>query len=520
MPFDQFTIEQIAGDLLPNATREQQIATGFNRNTTFNDEQGVDQDEARWNILVDRVGTTATVWLGTTLACAQCHNHKYDPFSQKEFYGLLAFFENCEFKVSGAGYNKKYIEPQLDLGDSNQKKLRADMEREVEVLKAKRNKSKVEEERLVQATKNLAEFLKQYPATLVLKEVPSKEPLTTYVRVKGGFLSRGDQVSAATPAVLHRLSADGAVNRLTLARWLVSSENPLTARVTVNRYWSQFFGQGIVETEEDFGTRGAAPTHPELLDWLATEFIRLGWSPKKLHKTIVMSATYRQSSRTTPELIEHDPYNRLMARGSRFRLNGEQIRDVTLAASGLLSAKIGGPSVFPPQPETTSIGDHGDVGWVESTGKDRYRRGLYTFWRRSALYPALSNFDAPTREMCTVNRVRTNTPLQALTLLNDTTACEAAAALTRRIQTESGSNAANERAAFGFRLCTGRLPAANEIRSLLRFHESKRKEFEQDKKLTQEIAHYAKSKSINADFAAWFLVSQALLNLDETLCKE
>jgi uncharacterized protein DUF1553 len=288
----------------------------------------------------------------------------------------------------------------------------------------------------------------------------------------------------------------------------------------VNRAWSQFFGRGIVETEEDFGTRGAPPTHPELLDWLATEFNRLGWSQKQLHKTMVMSATYRQSSRVTPELIERDPYNRLLARGPRFRLGAEQIRDVTLAVSGLLSGKIGGPSVYPPQPETTSIGDHGDVSWVESAGEDRYRRGIYTFWRRSALYPALSNFDAPSRETCAVKRVRTNTPLQALTLLNDITACEAAAALSRRIQLEAASKSTTDRASYGFRLCTSRLPSAKEVEALVRFHDDKKKQFEQNKESTLPIARYAKADSVDADFAAWFLVSQALLNLDETLCKD
>jgi hypothetical protein len=321
--------------------------------------------------------------------------------------------------------------------------------------------------------------------------------------------------------VLHDLPSEARVNRLALARWLVDDQNPLTARVIANRQWSQFFGRGIVETEDDFGTRGAAPTHPELLDWLATEFVRLRWSTKSLHKTIVMSATYRQTSQFSPDLLENDPYNHLLARGPRFRLNAEQIRDATLAIAGLLSRKIGGPSVFPPQPETTSIGDHGDVKWVESQGEDRYRRGIYTFWRRSALYPALMNFDASNRESCTIHRPRSNTPLQALTLLNDVTASEAAAALADRIQAKGGgSEDVTSRAKFAFRLCTGRLPSAKELNAVIRHHERSKELFELDHKRTEQLAEPAKSRAYDAEESAWFVVSQALLNLDETLSKE
>jgi hypothetical protein len=520
MPFDKFTIEQIAGDLLPNSNAAQQVATGFNRNTLFNDEQGVDQDEARWNVLVDRVGTTATVWLGTTMACAQCHNHKYDPFSQTEFYRLLAFFENGEYAVEGANYDKHYIEPQLDLGGPQEKQQRRKLENHVAELKAKRNKSESDIAELEKAKDDLAEFLKKYPATLVMRDRPSQRPLATFVRVRGNFLSLGDEVPAGVPAALHQLPAGERVDRLALARWLVSTENPLTARVVANRQWSQLFGHGIVETEEDFGTRGAPPSHPELLDWLATELMSNGWSLKNLHKTIVMSATYRQSSRATPELLERDPHNHRLTRGPRFRLDAEQVRDMMLSVSGLLCARIGGPSVFPPQPETTSIGDHGGVSWVESTGEDRYRRGLYIFWRRSALYPALANFDAPSRDACTVRRLRTNTPLQALTLLNETTAGEAAAALAGRIRDYAPADQIRERVDYGFRLCTSRFPTEAEASALAEFVKDRRADFAKEPDVAQKIAAQGGLASADADFAAWFLAAQALLNLDETLCKE
>ena len=254
---------------------------------------------------------------------------------------------------------------------------------------------------------------------------------STPLRVRGSFMSPGERVYAATPSFLPPLPENAPTNRLGLALWLASEENPLTARVTVNRYWEQIFGHGIVETSEDFGTQGERPVHPELLDWLATEFMAGGWSLKAIQRLMVTSATYRQSSHVTPELQEHDPYNRLLARGPRFRIEAEMVRDVALSAAGLLSAKMGGPSVFPDQPEGVWANPYSDAKWTTSEGEDRYRRGLYTFIRRTSPYPSLLTFDAPSREFCTVRRVRTNTPLQALTTLNDPVYVEAAAASPR-----------------------------------------------------------------------------------------
>jgi len=299
------------------------------------------------------------------------------------------------------------------------------------------------------------------------------------------------------PSFLPGLPDDVMPNRLGLARWLVDRRNPLTPRVTVNRAWEQFFGRGLVETSEDFGSQGAAPSHPDLLDWLATTFVEQGWRLKPLHRLVVMSATYRQTSAVTPPLVERDPYNRLLARGPRFRVEAEMVRDIALTASGLLSRRVGGPSVFPPQPDGIWQNPYSNDRWVLSTGEDRFRRGLYTFLRRTAPYPAFTTFDSTSRESCTVRRVRTNTPLQALTMLNDEAFFEMARALGRRMMTEPviepGADADRVRAAYGFRLVTSRAPTPNELDLI--------------------VAMFRRRPD-------WTLVANALLNLDETITKE
>jgi hypothetical protein len=748
MPYDQFTIEQIAGDMLPDATAEQRIATGFHRNTMFNEEGGVDKEEAHFENLIDRVNTTATVWLGSTLGCAQCHDHKYDPFKQKEYYQFLAFFNNSERKAPATGnITQKFIEPKLELPTAEQEAARKKLQSEVQelelrvktptpelareqaewersvseavnewtVLKPERTEAAAgtilsqkpdggiivsganpgkqlyvieartdvsgitgirlealpdsslprggpgrdvygnffltafeieaapaaapdrfekiqfqeiiaddgkindkkfrqlwsvdasreekrlprqivfetgtpfgkdatilrirlrqesvfggqaighfrlsvtsaaeptrivdvshkqrpvlamaESERTAAQQKDLATFFRSIApslkgsrrrltdlkeelddlgiaSTLVMGEQPSFERPSAYTRVRGAFLSKGDLVYANTPAVLPGLPDTELPNRLGLARWLVNKENPLTARVAVNRFWEQFFGRGIVETSEDFGTQGARPTHPELLDWLATEFMNRGWSMKKMHKLIVTSATYQQSSTVTPQLLERDPENRLLARGARFRMEGEMIRDVALAASGLLSSKIGGPSVFPYQPEGIWDLPYNDDKWVESKGEDRYRRGIYTFLRRTAPFPMLLNFDAPSREICTVRRVRTNTPLQALTALNDRTFFESAVALARRVIAEAEQDE-KSRAQLAFRLTTGRIPKPGELDGLLTWQDSERRFFEQHKEEAKQMTGVP-----DPELAAWTMVSNVLLNLDEALTKE
>ncbi len=758
MPYDQFTIEQIAGDMLPKATTAQRIATGFHRNTLLNQEGGIDVEEARWETLVDRVNTTATVWLGSTIGCAQCHDHKYDPFTQRDYYHLLAFFENVEYTIASGG-DRFVVEPQLDLPTPEQEVRRKALQSNIDALNAelraetparaaaqdkweqavlaaervwtpltivrfesnadstheplddgsilvtganpgdnvytivadaplagiravrvealpdprlpqrgpgrnhygnfvlngfdvsidgafvaftsvrvddgsgsgsienfhstsdgssyaprgwiidatrdpagrvrrqavfvaeqpfgtapttqltialrhtgspvgqsigrfrvsvsaapqpfrvlevparlrpallvpKAQRTPEQQRDLTAQFRNVASALKPtrdriaalqkelrdlgIVTAMVMKEKPSHDRPSTFIRRRGSFLDTGDKVYAGVPAVLHAMPDEAMPNRLGLARWLVSRDNPLTARVAVNRAWEQFFGRGLVETSEDFGTQGAAPSHADLLDWLAVKFMDEGWRMKALHRSIVMSAAYRQTSAISQMLAQRDPYNRLLARGPRFRVEAEMVRDITLAASGLLSRKTGGPSVFPPQPDGIWQVPYSNDRWTLSTGDDRYRRGLYTFLRRSAPYPAFLTMDATSRESCTVRRVRTNTPLQALTLLNDEAFFEAARALARRMM--DGRAAAADRATYGFRLCVARTPNQAEIDQVVAAFNLHVEHFRRNpERARQVIGGSAAEDSDAAERAAWTLVANALLNLDETISKE
>jgi hypothetical protein len=726
MPFRQFTIEQIAGDMLKDPTVDQQIATGFHRNTLLNQEGGIDVEEARWETLVDRVNTTSAVWLGSTMGCAQCHNHKYDPFSQKDYYRMMAFFDNADYKVQGVGeavMDKWIVEPELELATPEQAKKLAALRAEADGLRAElkdkdlaaellayersisgapprwtplepvsfsarsgstltpkadqsllvsgekipdkdaytvtlraplsritalrvdaipdpslpskgpgrassgafvltgftvkqgrqtialaRAAADVNEEGreaalaidtqagtgfgvtaegemakphylIVGFQKPLAvsptsasaapvsatgapsgaatltvtlESERGYPFTQsslgrfrisatpaanpwggvpvpasigaifrtpvasrtdeqkqallawfrpiapsldgardrvaridqeiadmkvvtaqVMKERLGFERPSTPLRIRGSYMSPGERQYAAVPAFLPPLPESQLPNRLGLAYWLVDDDNPLTARVTVNRFWEQVFGRGLVLTSEDFGSQGEPPTHPELLDWLATELVKQGWSVKKIVREMVTSATYRQDSRTSAALTERDPYNRLLARGPRFRVEAETVRDLALSVSGLLSAKVGGPSVFPDQPDGVWDNPYSSDKWTLSEGEDRYRRSLYTFVRRTAPYPMLTTFDAPSREFCTVRRVRTNTPLQALATLNDPAFFAAARALAGRALKEAGAGP-EDRAGYVFRLATSRQPSAADVAPLVRFHGGRR----------------------------------------------
>jgi mono/diheme cytochrome c family protein len=751
MPFRQFTIEQIAGDMLKDATVDQRVATGFHRNTLLNQEGGIDVEEARWETLVDRVNTTSTVWLGSTLACAQCHDHKFDPFTQKDYYRLLAFFDNGDYDIKNKGprvVDNWIIEPELELPTPEQATRKKALDEEIARVQARldattpalaaaqerwerqrsaplpawtpvradkatsaggarlsavdgvftvtgpnperdtytvvarvegpvtgfrleaipdpphdgpgrseygafsltglsiraaRGSGAAEPVKLVRAEadegnaaavldgdnatawsgsdpsrgqtavfqpheplaagatltfvlehqgtqprQSLRRFrlsvtsaanpwgglllperlrppagstatapteaeLKQQrdaiaayyrsiapaletdrrkvrtlrqeladlaiPTAMVLQERTGGERPSTPLRVRGSFLSPGPRVYAAVPAVLPPLPDQAMPNRLGLALWLTADENPLTARVTVNRAWEQIFGHGLVETSEDFGTQGERPTHPELLDWLATEFQREGTRFKALHRLIVTSATYRQSSRTTPQLRERDPYNRLLARGARVRVEAEMVRDIALAVSGLMDDHVGGPSVFPFQPEGIWDNPYSDDRWQQSKGGDAHRRGLYTFVRRTAPYPSLAVFDAPSREFCTARRVRTNTPLQALTTLNDPVFFEASRALAARVLKEAGPEK-DARAIRAFRLCTARTPSADEIAPLLVYQARERGRFEADAKAAGQVLGEAATSADAADRAAWTMVSNVLLSLDETLTKE
>ncbi len=792
MPFDQFTIEQIAGDLLPGATLDQKIATGFHRQTTCNVEAGVDPEENRVNQVIDRVNTTGTVWLGSTIECSQCHSHKYDPFSQRDYYGMFAFFNNTPLEVehkSATTYDFYGPKLELPLTDEQQQQRRtlatrrdqlqaelskgllaiadeqAQWERqqiaelttpekkptgtapeettaepewtplevvsfassggadhqvledgsvlvsgekpdtdtytlvlktnlsrlrglklealthpslpgkgpgrytesnpnfvlhELEVrlrntaaagddvtpptrlkltdahadysqarwavagavdgdLKtgwaihpefhqphwahfriaedAELNDQSTLEVRLVQnygggrtlgrlrllgsetappqsesknsrpadqktgLPENIVRILKTKPGKrngkqreeltahylaaaqpelkklsdeldTVKGQIAAIKPHTSLVMVemderretrlfkRGNFLTPAGPVDPATPRVLHELPADAEPDRLALAKWLVDRDNPLVARVTVNRWWAAIFGEGLVRTEEDFGTQGDRPTHPLLLDWLAVEFMDSGWSMKQIHEQIVLSATYRQSSRVTPELLEADPDNRLLARAPRFRLPAETVRDNALVISGEFSEKMGGPPVYPPQPD--GIWRH--VGrnapkYATSTGDNRFRRGIYTIWRRSAPYPAFMNFDAPERSACVVQRPRTNTPLQALTLLNDEAFIELTFALARRMA--AGDGTAEDRIITGFRACTSRTPDERELEIL---SETFREELARFEKKPQAAAGLTGGQKLPTDItreqlAAWFSIANILMNLDETISK-
>ena len=755
LPYDRFTIEQIAGDLLPEATREQKIATGFHRNTMTNTEGGTDDEEFRHDAVVDRVNTTMSVWLGTTFACAQCHNHKYDPFTMKEYYQLFAFLNNTAdadredekptLKAPSSEQETKFaqLRSQIDSlqsryqGDSDE--LKANITRwetekkeamgrwkllepvravslkgatltltndgsvlagganpsndvyevsarfsaagltglRLEVLpdatlpkgsigrdsngsfalskfeakvfpdggtngeplhfqsvfadytqqgynvtnlievtegpgwavKAEDEKhrdsqsayfalahptnypagstilvrllshspsgegnlgrfrlwisdgteptpigslpvgihkilSLAEKERTDKQRKELGEYYrtiapelrelreeiaaarkaeteldKTIPRTLVLEELP--KPRESHVHIRGSFLSKGEIIQPAVPAALHPLPPNQPANRLTLATWLVDTNNPLTARVAMNRIWEQYFGIGLVESSQDFGTQGDKPSHPELLDWLATEFMRQKWSFKAMHRLIVNSSTYRQSSRVTPDSYQRDPYNRLLARGPRQRLEAEMIRDQALLVSGLLSRKVGGPSVMPPQPAGLWQMVYSSEKWETSPGEDKFRRGLYTFWRRTNPYPMMTTFDAPSREFCVVKRPRSNTPLQALLLLNDPVYVEAAQALARRMLSEGGEKDL-ARVTYGFRLCVGRPPSKAEVNRLLALARKESVHYADAVGDAEALASQfpALRTGFNApELAAWTVVANVLLNLDETVTK-
>ncbi|MEK6701544.1 MAG: DUF1553 domain-containing protein [Planctomycetota bacterium] len=514
-PFDRFTIDQIAGDLLPEPTLDQLVATGFHRNTQINEEGGVDPEEFRVEAMIDRANTTMSVWLGSTVGCAQCHDHKYDPFKQKDFYRLLAIFNQDEPDVAivnssevraaggmvGVPTREKWGE--FDRLMSERKKLvgAGKPEQAAELVK-------------------LEENLKQLTAAQALVMKRTAEPRVSHLFIRGSFRSPGEEVKPGVPTVLGSVSDNA--DRLTLAKWLIDSKNPLTARVQVNRLWAQLFGKGLVETEEDFGTQGERPTHPELLDWLATEFVKQGWSQKKMLRTIVLSATYRQSSRVTPALLEADPANKLLARGPRHRLDAEGIRDNALAAAGMLSPKMFGPSVFPPQPSGVWTQIYSGEQWKESDGEDRFRRGLYTFARRTSPYPTFTGFDAPSREVSCTRRPRTNTPLQALTTLNDPQFFEAAGALAARTLRQGGSTP-QSRLAYAFRRCVARTPTKAEVDRLSKLLTEQLAESRSDTAGSAAIVATCPSPRDGLDepeLAAWTLVCNVLLNLDETLTKE
>lgn len=584
LPFDQFTIQQLAGDLLPNAGIEQKVATGFHRNTQINQEGGIDVEQFRVESIVDRVNTTGTVFLGLTIGCCQCHDHKFDPISQREYYQFFAFFNNCDEpnleiaspevmklrqeirdRLAGVEKHLKLLDPtnednieiwERSITDESRPKVPKAIRDIFLVAPAGRNarqkKALEDAYRLADQTRHAAgalanpfaavahaqllqtrfdlvkarnELKKQEPAavtTMIVSE--RKVPRPTNVLLGGDFLRKGVPVGPGTPATLNALTVNksqAALNRLDLAKWIVDPNNPLTARVAVNRWWGQYFGNGIVETDNDFGTQGTPPSHPELLDWLASELIKQKWSVKAMHKLIVMSATYRQSSKARPDLNVVDPRNRLLARQSRVRVPSEIVRDVCLAASGLLNPKIGGPSVFPPQPDGVYRFTQIDKAWKASTGPDRYRRGMYTYFWRSAPHPALVIFDAPDASMTCTRRSRSNTPLQALTLLNDTGFYEYATGLAQRVLKETSVDD-GKRMDHAFRLCLSRPPSERERSRLLGFLAQQKSDFGAAPAEARKLADGQTNEPDLAivERAAWIMTARVLMNLDEFITRE
>ena len=757
MPFDQFSIEQLAGDMLPNANLDQQIATGFHRNTMLNEEGGIDPLEYRYYAMVDRVATTGTVWLGLTTGCCQCHSHKYDPISHTDYYRLMALMNNADepdqiipgqtverkqkivqveldnaiAELPGqfpAAANekptvenrKKYLEqkyqqwldeqrklavkwqtirptkmktnlPRLEVledgsifstGDITKRDLfelqfslddisqsitairlevlpddrlpargpgrayyegrkgdfflseltathnkkpapfaggsvsfgkisigngtaeaknlfdgdgstgwstagkegeanhlvltfkeplspegtlaitmlferhfaaslgrfRFSVATQKKTITAKKYPVEIEElltravdslsekdreqlhrefllvtPELAEARKRIEEIrakLPENPTTMVLRERPEDNPRKTYRHHRGEYLSPKEEVTAGVPALFPPLEKGEEANRLALAKWLVSEKNPLVARVVVNRQWQAFFGNGIVRSPDDFGTQADLPTHPQLLDWLATEFVKRGWSRKELHRLIVNSATYRQSTQVSEQAHQDDPDNRLLARGPRLRVDAETVRDLLLSASGLLSEKMYGPSVYPPQPGSVTALAYGNMKWPVSKGENRYRRSLYTFSKRTAPFAAFTTFDGPTGENCTVRRDRSNTPLQALTLLNDEMYLEMATALAKMTvqKNQEDKLSANEitrqRAIFLFRRLLTRLPSEHEIGMVINFYNAQLQRLNQSELKAADILG---EKEATNKLAAWELVARALMNLDETI---
>jgi len=529
MPFDQFTIEQIAGDLLPKATLEQRIATGFHRGATVT--LGADQnvDELRAQLVWDRVNTVGTTWLATSLECAQCHTHKFDPISIADYYAMYAYF-NCTVpeltKETGSHY---FITGGiLELPDEAQRtqranEIKAEMQSEVEqMLRVKARLDEAPLRRIYRgpAASRMPERLYYYlteelkgpgpepirthiatlrklgrellemlpPRSLVLEE--SSTPPITRILLRGNVRTPGEEVRPGVLSALHPLPVDSPPNRLGLAQWLVSPDNPLTARVVINRWWAELFGLGLVTTSEDFGLQGEAPSHPELLDWLALEFMDSGWRMKPVLRQILLSETYQQRSVLTPVLLAKDPQNRLLARGSRHRLEAELLRDNALAIAGLLHYELGGKPAFATPDDAQAT--ESPFSW---------RRSIYLRQQRGDPYATFITFDAPDRFVCSPKRPSTNTPLQALALLNEPVFFEAARGLARRVDRDLPHAPVAQRLSYMFRVCTARFPSDSERDILGAIFE----------RLKLESAE---------DGAAWTLLANVMLNLDETLTKE
>jgi hypothetical protein len=581
MPFDEFTVEQLAGDLVPNRNLDTLVATGFNRNTLTNREGGTDPEQFRDEQVLDRAATLGTVWMGLTVGCAQCHNHKYDPISQKEFYRLAAFFNtqeevNIPAPISGelgpylaarpefdrkkkalleeyriaealADYESKLREAATNPGhhedwdfaygefthtvDNARKVLFTDPTRRSEVQQTAMldvflgscanlyPKEHCDELKVREVRQKLNDLIAKLPPlsyapVLLENDTPPK----TYIHLKGDWRQHGEEVQPGALAILPPLKVGA--TRLDLAKWLVSPDHPLTSRVAVNRLWQEIFGRGIVFTSEDFGTTGDRPTHPELLDWLAGEYMSRGWSTKQMVRLMVTSATYRQSSNARPDVDPKDPQNTLLARQSRLRLSAELVRDEALYAAGLLDLRVGGKSVRPPQPKgVAELSYGGSVKWEESVGADRYRRGMYILFQRTVPYPQLMNFDEPGSTLSCTRRERTNTPLQALNLLNDPVFFDAAQGFAYRLMRES-TGPFRERLNYAFQVALGRQPSDREADRMGKFFDDANRGLASDEKTVAALFPNQIQGVPQVETAAWVQVARVLLNLDEFITRD
>jgi len=648
-PYNQFLIDQLAGDLLPDPTDAQYIATGFHRNTVTNDEGGTDNEEYRTAAVMDRVATTWTGLMSTTFACVQCHSHPYDPIRHDEYYKFMAFFNNSRdvdseedypllrryekedstealrikewiFQNASADEAKKYYallktwEPvttsfertdsydncelrdtkwlvlrkrstfrmkQMDISDKNYflfryrgypndgvwtitlDSLNGRVWKTINVPESKGQSKifgvdvepvpgkhdlyfsyfskKLEKEDFTSLLLDWFYFGQPFPGkgkpeydstyssymrllnkpvrtTPVMFENSTDLTRETNVFERGNWLVKGDKVEADVPKLFHPIEKSGMKNRMDLALWLTDKRHPLTARTMVNRLWEQIFGNGIVETLEDFGTQGIPPTHKELLDWMAWQFMNdHNWSMKKMIRTILMSATYRQQSNVTNDLQEKDPYNRFYARGPRVRLSAEQVRDQALFISGLLSNKMYGPGIMPFQPEGIWNSPYSPSQWKQSEGEDQYRRGIYIYWKRTAAYPSMTTFDGTAREVCVARRIRTNTPLQALVTLNDSAYIEMARNFAYRLQKEVNADV-GEQIKKGYELATGQAITENELSVLMNLYKNALDKFKKDEVKTCEMVGGNDKRNVPAT-AALVVVANAILNLDEVVTK-
>jgi hypothetical protein len=520
LPFDGFLVEQLAGDLLPKPKLDQRIATGFNRNNRTVTEAGSIEEEWRIENAVDRVETTATVFLGLTVGCARCHDHKFDPVSQVDFYRFLGFFNS----VNEQGVyteTRGNVPPLVKLPTAQESRRIAELEAALTAVKKRNDKPATEKlEKEKQAVES------GITSVMVMEDAPKPRPTFVLKRGRYDMPDAQKKVEPGVPASLPPLPKDAPGNRLGLAKWLIMPENPLAARVVVNRIWQHHFGTGLVKTAENFGIQGEPPSHPELLDWLAGELLRSGWDLKALHRLIVTSATYRQRSSASPSLVARDPENRLLARGPRFRLPAEVVRDNALAIAGLLVRRIGGPSVKPYQPAglwEELAGGAGEAPYVQDKGPKLYRRSLYVYRKRTVPHPLMATFDAPSREVCQVKRPRTNTPLQALELLNDVTYVEAARQLAA-LALELGGSSPDERLSLAFRRALARAPSASELDVLRRGLDRNLAAYRANPAAAEELIRLGDSpRDKKLDpllLAAYTSVAGVILNLDETITLE